>query len=752
MFCSPCWTLSRLELPGQQTALTWRTFQRYGSCSYSGSLGKAVGSNETGNDPALKVEVVVVTTDHNVDHIFSVFADFLSAEIRRVHICRRVRVRSFWTFRYPLGLKSDAAMFSQSSVNIPEVLILILLAVLQVKVDCKPAEQRVVKKICGSPCRSRGNCYYNWYRDGQHVGCSFSDMVWFVSTRSSNQDRYSCVVYNYRFYQQHCELGDQQWAVTYTPERVCALKGSSINFSCTYKHPEGLTMTKSLWFIESHWSLGDKDVRESDQYKGRVQYSRTLNSCRMTITDLRGSDAHTYRFRFYTDDPDGRYSGSPGVTLSVTDLKVTVSDTDGGVKKLTCSSTCTLPNNPTYIWYKNGQPVSDQNRNELKLRDRTVDAGSYSCAVKGYEELCSPDVCVFDKVLQVKVEGPAATALEGLTVMLTCSSTCTLPNNPTYIWYKNGQPVSECESASCPVAVVSEAVRYCCAVKGSDFHSPLVYSPKTTRAVILPSGQRVEGDSVTLICSSDANPPVLSYSWFNQSSDVELGTGQSYSITSISSQHSGLYYCTARNQLGQSRSGPSRLDVLYSPRPPSVSETEVNGSVTLVCVSDSNPASSYTWFRKTGGNITQFGEGASLTLAAGADGVFYCTAENPYGSSNSSEWTLTSAGLWKQFAVWGTIGLISALVLSFIIAVLCVRRKSGAERRIDVQASKSGDDTYSALSPNTMSSNYDTLTPVRDYPSDTYSALNPETRTSDYGALTVVRPHPAMRRAPENEN
>ncbi|XP_037394872.1 B-cell receptor CD22-like isoform X9 [Pygocentrus nattereri] len=446
----------------------------------------------------------------------------------------------------------------------------------------------------------------------------------------------------------------------------------------------------------------------------------------MTITDLRESDAHTYSFRFYTDHPDGRYSGRPGVTLSVTDLKVTVSDTDGGVKKLTCSSTCTLPNNPTYIWYRNGQPVSDQNRNELELRDRTVDAGSYSCAVKGYEELGSPAVCVFDKGLQVKVEGPAVTASEGQTVTLTCSSTCTLPNNPTYIWYRNGQPVSECESASCPVAVVSEAVSYSCAVRGSRLHSPPVYSPKTTRAVILPSGQIMEGDSVTLTCSSDANPPVLSYSWFNQSSDVELGTGQSYSITSISSQHSGLYYCTAQNQLGQSRSGPSRLDVLYSPRPPSVSETEVNGSVTLVCVSDSNPASSYTWFRKTRGNITQVGEEASLTLAAGADGVFYCMAENPYGSSTSSEWTLTSAGLWKQFAVWGTIGVGSALVLSLITAAVCLQRKRGAEGGADVQAPKCGDDTY--------------------------SALNPNARSSDYDTLTVVRPHPAMRRAPENEN
>ncbi|XP_036428399.1 sialoadhesin-like [Colossoma macropomum] len=535
-------------------------------------------------------------------------------------------------------------------------------------------------------CWPSGRCYYKWYRERtwhskEDIGCSYSDSVWLVlDTSSSNQDSYTCQVYNNIFPLLKCELGDQQWAVTYTPERVCALKGSSVNFSCTYKHPEGLTVTKSLWFIESQWErdVEPVDVRQYNQYKGRVQYSQTLNHCRMTITDLRESDAHTYRFRFYTDDPDGIYSGRPGVTLSVTDLKVTVSDTDGGVKKLTCSSTCTLPNS-TYIWYKNRQPVFNQNRNELNLRDRTVDAGSYSCAVKGYEELRSPAVCVFGKVLQVKVERPAATASEGQTVTLICNSTCTLPN-PTYIWYKNRQPVSQCESASCSVAVVSEAVRYSCAVEGTDLHSPPVYSPKNTKAVILPSGQRVEGDSVTLTCSSDANPPVLSYYWFNQSSDVELGTGKSYSITSISSQHSGLYYCTAHNQLGQSRSGPSRLDVLYSPRPPSVSEIEFNGSVTLVCVSDSNPASSYTWFRKIGENITQFGEGANLTLAAGTDGVFYCMATNQHGSSNSSEWTFTS-DTDNRTSAYAASGVAVVLLLIFTAVFLWMRRRAAVTSR-----------------------------------------------------------------------
>ncbi|KAL6484148.1 hypothetical protein MHYP_G00061930 [Metynnis hypsauchen] len=325
---------------------------------------------------------------------------------RAAHTCRRVRVRSFWsfwTFRYLLGLKSDAAMFSQSSANIPAALILILLAVVQAEVDRKTVGQKVVKLTCSPPCRPSGNCYYDWYRgkrrssSGEYVGCSYSASLWLDSTRSSDQDSYTCEVKNYSLPQQHCELPNQQWGVIYTAERVCALKGSSVDLSCTYKHPEGLTVTKSFWFIKSLRQRGvePEDVEESDQYKGRVQYSRNLNSCRMTITDLRESDAQTYRFRFHADDPEGRYSGRGGVTLSVTDLKVTVSDTGGGVKELTCSSTCTLP------------------------------------------------------------------------------------NNPTYIWYKNGQPVSQCESASCPVAVVSEAVNYSCAVKGSDLHSPPVCGQKT---------------------------------------------------------------------------------------------------------------------------------------------------------------------------------------------------------------------------------------------------------------------------------
>ncbi|XP_053085274.1 sialoadhesin-like [Pangasianodon hypophthalmus] len=351
---------------------------------------------------------------------------------------------------------------------------------LKVTVSDSGSEQKTLS--CITTCTLSNNPTYIWYKNGERVSdCkSASCSVAAVSGAVS----YSCAVegHDSLLSPPVCVLGQDCWGVTYTPDHVCALKDTSIDLSCSYKHPAGLTVIKSVWFIKEQADAEAVDVREDEEYQGRVQYTHSSqNNCSLRITNLTERDAQTYRFRFYTDDPQGKYTGQPGVSLSVTDLKITVLDSGRGQKTLSCITTCTLSNNPTYIWYKNGQRVSD------------------------------------------------------------------------------------CKSASCSVAAVSGAVSYSCAVEGHDsLLSPPVYSPKNTRAVVLSSGDTVEGGSVTLSCSSDANPPVLNYTWFKQRADADtlLTTGQNYSISNISSQHSGLYYCTARNQLGQHNSTPTHLDVL----------------------------------------------------------------------------------------------------------------------------------------------------------------------------------------------
>uniref|UniRef100_A0A8C9W747 Ig-like domain-containing protein n=1 Tax=Scleropages formosus TaxID=113540 RepID=A0A8C9W747_SCLFO len=73
-------------------------------------------------------------------------------------------------------------------------------------------------------------------------------------------------------------------------------------------------------------------------------------------------------------------------------------------------------------------------------------------------------------------------------------------------------------------------------------------SPKNTLVSISPSGDILEGSSVTLTCNSKANPPVDTYSWFKNGAEIsQRGSMQDYDITNITSEdNSGEYHCEAR--------------------------------------------------------------------------------------------------------------------------------------------------------------------------------------------------------------
>uniref|UniRef100_A0A674AQS3 Ig-like domain-containing protein n=1 Tax=Salmo trutta TaxID=8032 RepID=A0A674AQS3_SALTR len=184
-------------------------------------------------------------------------------------------------------------------------------------------------------------------------------------------------------------LGQDGWSVTYTTQSICVLKGSTVELSCSYIYPSG-TVTTTFWFTKND-AAGKVSLSDDPDYKGRATYRKDKeNGHTLSITDLRESDSAEYKFKF-TDQTGGwRYTGNPGVTLSVTDLQVKV--TGGHQDKiLTCITTCTLTDNPTYIWYKNGHKVKEDTSSLYS--DYFSDADSYSCAVKGHENLHSPAVC-----------------------------------------------------------------------------------------------------------------------------------------------------------------------------------------------------------------------------------------------------------------------------------------------------------------------------------------------------------------------
>ncbi|XP_016139816.1 B-cell receptor CD22-like [Sinocyclocheilus grahami] len=162
--------------------------------------------------------------------------------------------------------------------------------------------------------------------------------------------------------------------------------------------------------------------------------------------------------------------------------------------------------------------------------------------------------CVLS-VLQVKAPQPV---LEKQTVGLICETTCSLTE--AFIWYKNGEALKIHSKTLQLQSERSDSGRYSCAVRGHE-HLPspavsitVMYPPQNVSVSITGSGEIVEGDSVTLSCSSDANPPALNFRWFKENQSSAVGSGQSFSISSFNSSHSGRYYCEAKNQHGSQRS------------------------------------------------------------------------------------------------------------------------------------------------------------------------------------------------------
>lgn len=114
-------------------------------------------------------------------------------------------------------------------------------------------------------------------------------------------------------------LGQDDFTVSYTHQSVCVLRGSSVDLPCSYTQPSGQTVRKTFWFTKQQPGSDPVDLSLDPEYAGRVEYRGDKErDCTLRITDLRESDAAEYQFGFMTDQPGGRYSGKPGITLSVT--------------------------------------------------------------------------------------------------------------------------------------------------------------------------------------------------------------------------------------------------------------------------------------------------------------------------------------------------------------------------------------------------------------------------------------------------
>ncbi|XP_064176472.1 myelin-associated glycoprotein-like [Anguilla rostrata] len=198
------------------------------------------------------------------------------------------------------------------------------------------------------------------------------------------------------------------------------------------------------------------------------------------------------------------------------------------------------------------------------------------------------------------------------------------------------------------------------------------YAPKNTSVSVSPSGSVIEDSSVTLTCSSNANPAVQNYTWYkvNGTEMNAVGTGQNLTFNVTESSGSEQYYCEAQNEHGKENSTTVRLNVIYMPQiSGSGSCSRTAAEISCSCESRGNPSPSMEW-RESGLRVTNStdrvikeeqlgntGLRSSLTMrqSQGDMPTLICISTNTLGSS-SLQLHLPSpqqhSGKWKHISLF----------------------------------------------------------------------------------------------------
>lgn len=232
----------------------------------------------------------------------------------------------------------------------------------------------------------------------------------------------------------------------------------------------------------------------------------------------------------------------------------------------------------------------------------------------------------------------------------------------------------------------------------------LLDPPKNTSVSVQPSGPVPEGTSVTLTCSSHANPAVENYTWHlaNGQENGTIGWERDYTlnVTRLSSQQ---IFCKAWNLHGSENSPPASIDVTFAPVIQTSSRcVRILSQIRCSCESDGNPPPSLVW-ELAGDSVNHSAEThireepvgrtglrSVITLRGlGATGLdtpsLVCLSTNAMGF-DSQAFNVTSAESQLGFDIVSlviglTVGAVGMMVLCVLLQLLCsAHRKRKTEK------------------------------------------------------------------------
>ncbi|XP_061570047.1 B-cell receptor CD22-like [Cololabis saira] len=298
-----------------------------------------------------------------------------------------------------------------------------------------------------------------------------------------------------------------------TPRKMEALTGSCLHIPCTFSVKEGDTFNSSITsfgvWLKTHSQFGENPSNvifngsvSVNNYSIRITGKLTEKNCTTVFGSLPKDYTDNYYFRVESDLFKATASCHP-LNIRIKDSPWSPNITISGDLKekervtITCSAVTPCPHSPpelTWNLQQDSHTQTEKNKDGT-LKTKIQKIITLSDTHDGYTIRCSARY----PVKEGKQEGKH---------------------------FKTSQTVKTLNVS---------------------------YAPKNTSASISPAGLVSAGSWVNLTCSSRANPPVSSFTWFKkrEHGDMEVAEGDFYSLNVTDG---GVYYCVAMNRVGTQKS------------------------------------------------------------------------------------------------------------------------------------------------------------------------------------------------------
>ncbi|XP_054336643.1 Fc receptor-like protein 5 isoform X3 [Pongo pygmaeus] len=359
-------------------------------------------------------------------------------------------------------------------------------------------------------------------------------------------------------------------------------------------------------------------------------------------------------------------------------LQAPLSVFEGDSVVLRCRAKAKVTLNNTI--YKNDNVLAFLNkRTDFHIPHASLkDNGAYHCT--GYKESCCP---VSSNTVKIQVQEPftrpvlrasSFQPISGSPVTLTCETRLSLERSDVplrFCFFRDDQTLGSgwslspkfqitamwskdsgfywCQAATMPYSIISDSPRSWIQVQIPASHPVLTLSPE--------KALNFEGTKVTLHCETQEDSLRTLYRFYHEgvplrhkSVRCERGASISFSLTT---EHSGNYYCTADNGFGAKPSKAVSLSVTVPVSHPVLNLSSAEdlifegAKVTLHCEAQRGSLPILYQFHHEDATLESTsansagGVAISFSLTAEHSGNYYCTADNGFGPQRSEAVSLS---------------------------------------------------------------------------------------------------------------